>query len=77
MPLPSPDQALPLHFAMFGKAFPPAVVNGPPTYRSVPTARNVKTSPFVPPPTSDHALPFHCARWFAVTLPDPVNVPPA
>src|SRR6266567_3095106 len=41
--------------------FPPAVVNWPPAYRSLPDAASALTWLFIPEPSADQLLPFHLA----------------
>src|SRR5262249_60711915 len=47
--------------AMYADTFPPAVVNKPPAYKSVPDTASAFTSLFSPEPSADQLLPFHLA----------------
>src|SRR5437667_8890586 len=63
-------------------ALPPAVVNWPPAYRSLPdtaSAPTTRASPFIPMPEPrlDQLLPFHLAMLLAALPPAVVNWPPA
>ena len=60
-PEPKADHALPFHFATYFALLPPAVVNWPPAYTSVPDTANAETPPFSPDPKGDQELPFHLA----------------
>src|SRR5688572_14257969 len=70
---------MPSHLAMWFTGNPPAVVNSPPTYTSVPLIAIASTSlkpPETPPPRLDHAVPFHLAMLLAGTPPAVVKYPP-
>src|SRR5205807_253994 len=65
IPLPSVDQVLPSHFAMWFAGAPPALVKWPPAYRLLPSTARECTALSVPVPRADQALPFHLAILFA------------
>src|SRR5262249_35343191 len=81
---PSALKLLPLHLARPLAAMPPAVVNWPPAYRSLPDTASADTKSRQPrqplpnpEPNADQLLPFHLAIWFAGMPPAHVNQPPA
>src|SRR5258706_14992535 len=60
-PEPSAVQVLPFHLAMLVAALPPAVVNSPPAYTSLPETASAYTVPFTSEPRLVQVLPFHLA----------------
>ena len=46
---------------MYADTFPPAGVNAPPAYRSLPDTASAYTSLLIPDPSADQLLPFHLA----------------
>ncbi|PYI84972.1 MAG: hypothetical protein DME26_12130 [Verrucomicrobia bacterium] len=48
---------MPFHLAMRLAAMPPALVNVPPTYMSLPLAVSAVTKPLMPLPNPDQLLP--------------------
>src|SRR6266704_268097 len=65
---------------MYADTFPPAVVNPPPAYRSLPDTASAYTKllpPRTPEPSADQLLPFHLAMELAALPPAVVKSPPA
>src|SRR5260370_32198937 len=62
---------------MFEAALPPASVNPPPAYRSLPDTASANTVPPSPEPSADQLLPFHLAIRLAALQPAFVKSPPA
>ena len=81
IPEPSAVQMLPFHLAMFLAGLPPAVVNLPPAYKSLPDTVIAYTAgeepPLIPEPNGVQLLPFHFAMQLAGLPPAVVNMPPA
>src|SRR5438876_3912117 len=70
LPVSSADQLLPFHLAMLFAGMPPAIVNGPPAYTSLPVTASARSSgPFAPPltpqPRTDQFAPSHFAMPLA------------
>src|SRR5437870_9699630 len=61
MPEPSAVQLLPSHLAMELAALPPAVLNLPPAYRSLPDTASANTAPRNPEPTAVKLSAHHLA----------------
>src|ERR1043166_7640986 len=80
MPLPSADQVVPFHRAMFVAFTAPAWVNAPPTYRLVPSYSMAPTpgvlAPVTPEPSACQLEPSHRAMLLTWTPPLVVNAPP-
>jgi len=76
IPDPKADQLLPFHLATFVAAVPPAEVNQPPAYRSLPDTARANTSLFSPEPKADQLLPSHFAMLVAAVPPAVVKKPP-
>src|SRR5260370_41482647 len=62
---------------MYREPLPPAVVNAPPAYRSLPDTASARTVWFSPEPSRDQLLPFHLAMLLAELPPAVVKRPPA
>src|SRR5205814_238067 len=62
---------------MYGDTFPPAVVNCPPAYRSLPDTARADTSLSIPDPSAVQLLPFHLAMKLAALPSAVVKLPPA
>src|SRR5206468_3441984 len=86
IPEPSADQLLPFHLAMKLAVLPPALLNRPPAYTSLPDTASAYTMggywppwppQHIPEPSADQLLPFHLAMIFAPLSPAVVNTPPA
>src|SRR5260370_31747836 len=77
IPEPSSVQLPPFHLAMELAALPPAVVNWPPAYRSLPDTASAHTASFIPKPSADQVLPFHWAMFVSALPPAVVKSPPA
>src|SRR6266571_3348995 len=69
IPEPSAVQRLPSHLAMLLAVPPPAVVNCPPAYTSLPETASADTPPFIPEPSAVQLLPFHLAVLVAAPPP--------
>src|SRR2546423_14352606 len=68
-PPPMADQELPSHLAIrLTLVKPPAVVNSPPTKRSVPWTARARTTPLTPLPTLVQVLPVHLATYLMLEL---------
>src|SRR5262245_20660886 len=81
IPLPTPDQLEPFHFAIRFAGTPPAVVNVPPakSARPLPSLKplRVSTKPFIPLPSADQLEPSHLAIRFTNRFAMAPNSPPA
>src|SRR5438094_1003138 len=68
---------------MYADTFPPAILNPPPAYRSLPdtasayTLAEPKLPPPIPEPSADQLLPSHLAMELATLPPAVVKLPPA
>src|SRR5437016_5796822 len=62
---------------MLVAALPPAVVNAPPAYTSLPDTASASTVQFIPEPSADQLLPSHLAMLLAALPPAVVNPSPA
>ncbi len=61
---------------MQSAVLPPAVVNRPPAYRSLPATTKAYTVPFIPEPSALQVFPSHRAMLLADTPPAVVKSPP-
>src|SRR5262245_10259618 len=76
IPDPKADQLLPFHLATFVAGVPPAEVNQPPAYRSLPDTARANTLLFIPDPKAVQLLTFHLATLVAAMPPAVVKTPP-
>ena len=75
-PAPRESQLAPLHLAILFAGAPPAVVNDPPAYTSLPLIAIAKTVLLSPAPRESQPVPFHLAIRFAGVPPAVVKLPP-
>src|SRR5437870_3226154 len=75
VPEPSAVQLLPSHLAMLVAAMPPAIVNPPPPYRSLPDTARANTIPFTTEPSGHRRRQHHPTA--PVPLGDAIGIAPA